>query len=732
MRRFRFIPACLVFLLAACNEQLLEPGLNPAETGEVRVSLSADTRHEIIGVKSSSEEEIPVDDFWVEIFTSGKTRIYCKKYAEAKADVLNLNTGDYRLLAKHGDSLGVGFNHAFYMADETFTVEAKKGNSVSATAKLSNVKAKVEFGDNIVNSNFYGDCYALLKNSSKKVKSALKFKKDETRAGYIPAGELTLEVYAKIDGELKYYSFEPATYAPNDFVTFKVEAGHREGDLLITIKVDNTVNVTEETVEIPAEQAYPADAPVLTVKSFDSEGNYNVVEGMENIDADLEIEVKAEGVMQSMVLDIPSDYIAAPGLPASIDLLNVDKETEELLDNAGFVWFANKSRTLGVVDFEGVAAAMANAKCDGSFDEKSSSFTLTVTDENGKTNVETVNIKWEIGMKSSVSVEDYDVWATKIVNPTVTFTKGDPKDAILKYRQNDGEWASVGRPVSISGNTAVFPAVTGLEPGTPCQFMVAFKDRFFPRGEGAATTETAAQLGNSGFEEWTTQVHNYKTKLIWTSNVKRDWYRPWANQNDSWWDVNSQKTLVDETSPEYQWGKCVPTVYYSTDKVVGSYSAQLISTCVCWGANDWGIGTGNQIKAAGEIFIGTSDADGNHASEGHAFPSRPSSLTFQYKYVQHQDDQFHVYMYVADSEGNIIASKDFVGGTATEGGWTNMTIPFDYTVFNKKAAKIYVCFRSTELADADIKYEKKNITVLGEGKGYVGSQLFLDDLVLNY
>ncbi len=734
MRRIRFVPACLVILLSACNKPVVDkPGLGSDLMGQVQICLSADANNEIVDVKSSSVEEVSVDDFWIEIFTSGKKRIYCEKYVDAKDDVINLNVGDYRLLAKHGDTLGVGFDHAFYMADKSFTVEHKKGNTVEAVAKLSNVKAKVNFGEKITNTNYFADCYVLLKNP--RIKTPLKFVKNETRPGYIPAGNLVLEVYAKIGDKYWYWPVPAKEYSPNDFVTFNVDAYERSGSLGITIRIDDSLVDMEEVIELPADQAYPADIPVLSTKRF-VDGNYTILEYAEP-DSDLEVSVNAEGVIKSFVVEVQSEAL---DVPASFDLLNLDDETEVKLENAGFVWFLNSARTLGVLDFESVASYIAkNMPYDETKDTKESSFTITVTDSFDREASETVRITWEVGAKSTVSVSDYNIWGSRIVEPAVTFTKGDPYDSELQYSIDGVNWTNLGEPVSVNGNTAVYRTATGLTPGTPCQFRVSYKG-FFPRGRGSFVTEEPQQLGNSGFENWFDDTHSY-------NRGDRAWYRPWAaDAADKWWDVNSKKTLLPEVSVSYQEFKCVPTVYKSTDASQGSYSAQLLTTAV--GTNADGTSTtswfGKESKAAGEIFIGTSDANGNHASEGHAFQSRPTSLSFSYKYLPYPaDDIFHIYVSVFAEDGEKIAEANSTTARAdgsftlpvnASSGWTRTTVPLklNYSVLNKKAAKIYVCFRTTEKADADVTHKKQSISVIGSERGYVGSILYLDDLKLNY
>ncbi len=735
MRRIGFIQACLVILLSACTKTGMDkPGSGSAATGQVQICLSADANNEVVGVRSSSVEEVSVDDFWIEIFTSSKTRIYCKKYSETKDAVLNLNTGEYRLLAKYGDTLGVGFNHAFYMADKNFTVEQKKGNTVEAVAKLSNVKAKVNFGEKITNTNYFADCYVLLKNT--RIKTPLKFLKNETRPGYIPAGDLVLEVYAKIGDSYWYWPVPAKEYFPNDFITFNVEAYERSGDLGITIKIDDSLTDMElETIELPADQAHPTDLPLITPQAF-TNGNYTIVEDAES-DSDLEVSVSADAGMTSFVVEVQSEAL---DVPASFDLLNLDDATKTKLENAGFVWHVTKNKNLGVVDFESVASYIAkNMPYDETKDTKESVFKITITDKYDRTASETVKITWEVSAKSTVSAVDYNIWGSRIVNPTVTFTKGDPSESELQYSVDGTSWTSLGKPVSVSGNTAVYNTATGLTPGAACQFRVVYKG-FFPRGKGSIVTEAPQQLGNSGFENWFDDTHTY-------NRGDRAWYRPWAQDSgDKWWDVNSKKTLLPDVSTAYQHFKCVPTVYKSADAAQGSFSAQLLTTAVGTNADETSTTSwfGKESKAAGEIFIGTSDANGNHASEGHAFSSRPASLSFSYKYLPYPaDDMFHVYVSVFAADGTKIGEANSTAARAdgsftlpvnASSGWARTTVPLPitYTVHDKKAAKIYVCIRTTEKADSAVEYKKQNISVIGSEKGYVGSILYLDDLKLNY
>ena len=128
MRRLRFIPALLV-ILSACSENLIEQRPDPSdEMGTVSIALSTDMRTEDIGTKAEADEPV-LDDFRVAIYKKNgndQIRLYNDSYANTTGKEIKLNAGMYRLVAQHGDTLGCGFNKAYYLAEKEF--EVKKGH----------------------------------------------------------------------------------------------------------------------------------------------------------------------------------------------------------------------------------------------------------------------------------------------------------------------------------------------------------------------------------------------------------------------------------------------------------------------------------------------------------------------------------------------------------------------------------------------------------------------------
>ena len=278
MRRLRFLPVLLILLGTSCSKGVIWAPDSPDGEGSLTIALSADGSQVASKAEGEAVTGLNLDDFRIAIYkTENQMRLYNDSYANTAGKTLKLNAGEYRLVAQLGDTLGCGFDKPYFLADPTFTIE-RGNNTVEATAKLANVKLAINFDSTI--SEVYPDYYAIVKHNTIKGKQ-VKFVKGETRKGYIPAGELVLEVYANIDGTWKYYKTDPAIYKPNDFVTFNITTNASEGSLSISITVDNTVDKKDQTIEVPA-TALPQAGPSIKLAGFESTGNVHEFVGYEH------------------------------------------------------------------------------------------------------------------------------------------------------------------------------------------------------------------------------------------------------------------------------------------------------------------------------------------------------------------------------------------------------------------------------------------------------------------
>ena len=726
MRHIRFVLTCLAaFATVSCTEALEE--IATGADGEITVSLTSDGDCRPHLKSAVQEEEVPAGEFIVEIFkTDGNVRLYRDTYANTENKAIKLNGGDYRLVASHGDPDGCGFDAPYYMGEEMFTVHAQTHEEVHVTAKLANVKVAVEFGEHLVLD--YPEHYAVVRSDKD---CSLEFSAGEERTGYMPAGNLSLELYAKIDGEWKYYASEPEEYSPNDFVTFHVDTKEGEGSLSLNIKVDDSVELVEKEVEIP-QLMLPKEAPKMTFNGFGDSNVIEVVEAGETPES-LKIDIVADAGIGHCILHINSEYLAGMGVPAEIDLVTVEENVAELLKDNGFDWRGvMQGQRLAYIDLTGVAEKLASEVYDDANPFKAE-ISFEIEDSNGKKSAESQSVTIAaLKPEFSFSAVPTDAWARSIRGMEISYANLNPAVLKLQYKAAaDGEWQDAGLS-SDSGSVLSFNNISGLTPETEYQLRAIYNGNEAAAVQTSLTTEAAAQVGNSGFEEWQTSVFEFTYNFFGKHEHNIDWYHPWSSEEtDIWWAVNSRKTMPSSTSiisDNWNWVR-FPTVAYTTESCQGSHAAVVYSVNV----GDWLTSAalvGDRV--AGELFIGTADDSGNHSSEGHYFGSRPDRLEFMYKYDSNGGETFFVNAELYSEDGTVIATASTDSGSASS-SWLKFSLPFQYTDTARKAARIYVSFKSTSASEPSVTGNKV-ITIADNAQytGNFGSMLYLDDLQLVY
>lgn len=725
MRHIRFVLTCLAaFATVSCTEALEE--IATGADGEITVSLTSDGDCRPHLKSAVQEEEVPAGEFIVEIFkTDGNVRLYRDTYANTENKAIKLNGGDYRLVASHGDPDGCGFDAPYYMGEEMFTVHAQTHEEVHVTAKLANVKIAVEFGENLLID--YPEHYAVVRSDKD---CSLEFSAGEERTGYMPAGNLLLELYAKIDGEWKYYASEPEEYSPNDFVTFHVDTKEGEGSLSLNIKVDDSVELVEKEVEIP-QLMLPKEAPKMTFNGFGDSDVIEVVEAGETPES-LKIDIVADAGIGHCILHINSEYLAGMGVPAEIDLVSVEENVAEILKDNGFDWRGiMQGQRLAYIDLTGVAEKLASEVYDDANPFKAE-ISFEIEDSNGKKSAESQSVTIAaLKPEFSFSAVPTDAWAKSIRGMQISYANLNPSVLKLQYKAAaDGEWQDAGLS-SDSGSVLSFNNISGLTPETEYQLRAIYNGNEAAAIQTSLTTEAAAQVGNSGFEEWQTSVFEFTYNFFGKHEHNIDWYHPWSSEEtDIWWAVNSRVAMPSSTSvasANWNWVR-FPTVAYTADAADGGNAAVIYSVAV----GDWTTNISPGTSHAGELFIGTADDSGNHSSEGHSFGSRPDRLEFMYKYDSNGGETFFVNAELYSEDGTVIATASTDSGSASS-SWLKFSLPFQYTDTARKTARIYVSFKSTSASEPSVTGNKV-ITIADNVQytGNFGSVLYLDDLQLVY
>lgn len=363
MRRIRFLLFGLgVILSSACSRESIVPGAGEEVMGEVEILLSHDSAFQ---TKVETESSIPeVDSLKVEIFKitpSGLVRLYRDKYANAVGRKIPLNCADYRLLASHGDSLAAGFDRPYFAGTSDFTLSRQESQIVETVVKVSNVRVGVKFGENL--SYDYPEFYASVKSvtAGGRTKS-LKFYHDEQRKGFVPLGDVSLELYAKVDGEWKYYPSLPVKARPGDDITFSVDTRRLESETVFNVTIEQPDQQPKSYTL--SQDMYPVDSPEVGGDEFS--GTMVVTKGDQPL-SDLKLDIVAEGSIEKCILSIGSEYLSKAGVPSEVDLASdtLDPAVKSTLEGVGIRWMSGmKGRRFAYVDFSGVTRFLAESQCD--------------------------------------------------------------------------------------------------------------------------------------------------------------------------------------------------------------------------------------------------------------------------------------------------------------------------------------------------------------------------------
>ena len=678
--------------------------------------------------------------------TEGAVRLFLSQESpDTKSDLddlPSLDDGDFKLVAHHGDTLGAGFDKPYFLAQKEFTVHgfAENGgepDQVEATARLANVRMKVVQGSNLTTS--YKDAYVVVRHAHY-TKKQVKFVRNESRYGYIPGGNLYLEVYAQLfTDEWKYYRSEPAEYLPNDNVTFNVDAAGRDGALTVNISVDRSVETF--TVEQPiGEEALPAREPYF-VFNGDKDGTYaySCNNGFTKTvnDAILTLSAGASTRISSVTLHTESAFVNLP----DVDLVTVDGANRQALLDAGLDWMAGGASNLGYVDFSGLVNQMMESGATGT-----ATFTLTLTDGVGQQ----VNGTFSVNVQpfaATVNIPDGNIWARKMTGVTATVTGVDqvPADATLglQWSTDGNTWSSEKAAVSVSGNTVQFGDISGLAPATAYRFRVV-PMHLTDRASATAntfTTEAAQQVGNSDFESYTQQTsktthYKYYPITIGTADWTITWWQLYSSVSTAWWGVNSPRTIEDETVPQLnQDMKTYPTVALISSGAYSGKSVMIATIYTSTMAVDNWLGAGTHHNYYGEIFLGTANNSRQEnwakTQDGHAFTSRPSALSFMHRFSPKDGTPFYAEVSVLDAQGNVIGNGVKNDTSSDVSAWTRCTVPINYTVTNRKAATLRISLRSSR--DGNEDWSQTSVTTLsGSHTIFLGNALYVDNVELLY
>lgn len=738
----------------------------------LQIGLSVDGGVEITPVKSDNSDAMDpatvphVDSMYVELYRFGLrsdkatketwNRIYFGKYEEAKTKTFRVNAGDWKLVAFRGDSTACGFDKPFFYAQEEFEVHGGVDENgepnvahVEAVAKVSNVRIKVNFDETV--SGSYYDYFVRFSNvdtlvTPKRYKQILRYKKGETRDAYMmPTEKLLIEFMAQYEyGDDSSWKYVKLLYDEvsnpegimainsNDFLTLNISTNPRNGNLDVNITTDDNIVRHDSDVEI-LEIWAPQDPPQVVAAGFPN-NDHPVVEG-DNTGNAATISVVARAGLKNFYLTLSSDYLTDAGidvpLGVEMDLANPSTIPDGYVDKlkaAGFEWAEDMkgSRDLTYLKMTKLFEQINALNPSLTVERALAAFTIRVVDDVENETVKNLTAT-AYPIIQTLSIPAGNVWAKKIVSPTVNVERGVGRLFRLQVSSDGNQWNDLTGFSSLD-NSVLDYGTLSVDPETRYYFRSVYNNNpNLISNVVEVVTESLLQVGNPGFEDYHSAIMHV-SPLGWIYDYDRTWYLPYKEgETDPWWAVNSKKTMPDgHTAWTSNWCKNFPCTAYSTDAHSGNKSA-LVYTINVGNGNTDGTAIGDNVP--GEIWIGKADDSGNHTQDGHPFASRPSSIKFWYKYQPVSEETFVANVILKDLDGNEIAKAELLnGGMASE--WTLYELPIVYSNNNTKAATIFISFKSCSSGSVNAGV---TMEIAGSQQtAHIGSALRIDDIELVY
>lgn len=319
-----------------------------------------------------------------------------------------------------------------------------------------------------------------------------------------------------------------------------------------------------------------------------------------------------------------------------------------------------------------------------------------------------------------LSAAPADVWAT---HATFSVRKNSaiPLLDLRFYTSTDGTVYRQVTNTSVNSDGTV--TLSGLTPGT--HLYVKGVDTGSVSDAYRAcqiTTESKLALPNPDMETW----YEKSGASHWST-----WFAG-SDENAQW---GTNNVMTSSQGGNYAYCRISGTIR-SSDHSSGSYSA-LIRT-VGWGKGNTAIGSTSGVCKyvdTGLLHLGPSPSANDHGNpldqSGISFTSRPSAISFSYKYSpKNSQDYGNILIYVYDASGRTIASAS--RNLTAVNSFTHITLPITYTRTDAKAARIYVKFVSTVEDRFLVKDELTPPKFALSGGTWMGSQLFIDDINLDY
>ncbi len=336
-----------------------------------------------------------------------------------------------------------------------------------------------------------------------------------------------------------------------------------------------------------------------------------------------------------------------------------------------------------------------------------------------------------------VTTEDYNTWAhttkVKIVPQDAQYLSALMDHASVYIQTGSGEYAET-KSITKNSSTGEI-TITGLAAGTTYNIKTSMDGTSYCTPIAIAT-ETAAQVTNAAMEDWYS-YQCYSGKVTWVGIPCYEWQpKASATASDYWATRNTM------TTSQRAGASCYYTCFSGTVSATGVTGNAAEIRTVGWGEGNTFLGYINSSiviknKTAGMMFMGSySYSNGTETfNYGRPFTSRPTSLTFSYKYHSVNSEGYKAYVVVENrSNGTVEIGRGEISSSTETVGFNKVTVPITYSRKDLKATHMYIVFISSTASSPEVECVKgSNSAFYGySDSSYQGSKLTVDDITLNY
>lgn len=666
------------------------------------------------------------DNFTLKIVNSASGKsIYDAGYTK---DIIKASAGVYDVTTSFGDNAVLAFDAPYYEGKkEDIAIEEGDTASVTVECAVANALASVTFED----SEKFKELYSSYAVEVAVENSSLKLEDGDKRSAYYRADSrptFTFKGVLKANGKLVEAELEdeklsdPATFAAKAHCQLTLALKEMVPGIIPTIvkaEVD-TVTVSET---LPMEWL---PAPKVSATGFSENRTLDVYE---TAPTEASIVFTLSSPLQDMdfsvnfadenLQSLNGDYtLSTLTNEQRLDFINAGIDIPIIGENKPSVRFSNTLTGALLATNEGVV---------------NNTFTLKSVKANDRTNADGA-LTYTIATHKpefTVSVLPGNIWTKEFTVEEITVEEGKgnleeiKKSLVYQYQEN-GEWKDCNNQDSRQQVFAEHPSNRN------------YKVRALYRGALASNEvdvemEEPKALPNGNMDEWNETTRRVRYFYFFGSKYyEQPFFEPWNDNMEHWWDTNSIATMPETFTLDYPNHNCFPTVTFLINP---QGKAAIIRTINTSGSNTSATVVGTNVS--GILYAGTTSSDGT-LSEGRPWSSRPTQLTFNYKYSSYDNERFGVYIELyADGVSSPIATGTYEsinGESKTE--FTPYTIKLEYSNLELKPSIIKIKFCSVAINDNPAVQKNVSVNVPeGSDKYYNvhgGSVLTIDDISLVY